>query len=74
MLYPGSDLALIRLVDEAMQSAGWHTNVDTGRMTFPAGDSSRNVYDGPVDSGQLEDIFGSQIDGIAYVSGEPDEL
>ena len=41
----GSDLALLRLVDEATQAAGWRTNVDTGRRAFPVGKNSRHVQD-----------------------------
>jgi hypothetical protein len=37
---------LIRLVKEALESAGWRTHVDTGRFTFPVGENTRNVADG----------------------------
>ncbi|KAJ4423676.1 hypothetical protein N0V82_001699 [Gnomoniopsis sp. IMI 355080] len=39
----GSDLALVRLVEEALNSANWQTNVDTGRYTFPLGGNSRKL-------------------------------
>lgn len=41
----GSDLALIRLVEEALLSAHWRTTVKTGRHTFPLGDNSRHIQD-----------------------------
>ncbi|KAL1865524.1 hypothetical protein Daus18300_007169 [Diaporthe australafricana] len=41
----GSDLSLLRLVQEATQAAGWRTNVDTGRRAFPVGKNIRHVRD-----------------------------
>lgn len=40
---PGSDLSLLRLAEEALRTAGWHTGVETGRYTFPIGDDGRHA-------------------------------
>ncbi|KAK0383810.1 hypothetical protein NLU13_9721 [Sarocladium strictum] len=39
----GSDVALIKLVQNAYRTAQWRTHVDTGRFTFPPAANSRNV-------------------------------
>ncbi|CAM1507834.1 Fc.00g046820.m01.CDS01 [Cosmosporella sp. VM-42] len=44
---PGSDVMMIQLVAQAFEHAKWRTQVDTGRLTFPLGNNSRNVKDGP---------------------------
>ncbi|KAK0121858.1 hypothetical protein ONS95_010137 [Cadophora gregata] len=41
----GSDLLLINLAEEALNSAGWPTQVKTGRETFDVGENIRNVQD-----------------------------
>lgn len=41
----GSDLALLRLVEEALRPTGWRTHVETGRYTFPVGHDGRHVKD-----------------------------
>ncbi|POS76042.1 hypothetical protein DHEL01_v205556 [Diaporthe helianthi] len=41
----GSDLALLRLIEEATQASGWRTNVDTGGRAFPVGKNGRHVRD-----------------------------
>lgn len=38
-------MVLISLVERALQSAHWRTNVETGRYTFPLGNNNRNVKD-----------------------------
>lgn len=47
----GSDMMLIRIVDEAFKSSGWPTQIQTGRYTFPLGNNSRNVRD------EAEDLY-----------------
>lgn len=75
MYTAGSDLALLRLVDEATQAAGWRTNVDTGRRAFPVGKNSRHVRDLGDDGRGGEVYIQQHVAGLAGVSdGAPDEL
>lgn len=71
----GSDLALLRLVEEATQAAGWRTNVDTGRRAFPVGKNSRHVRD-LGDDGRGGEVYVQQhVAGPAGVrEGTADEL
>ena len=41
----GSDLMLINLAKAALESAGWPTEVLTGRLMFELGDGIRNTAD-----------------------------
>lgn len=71
----GSDLALLRVVEEATQAAGWRTNVDTGRRAFPVGKNSRHVRDLGDDGRGGEVYIQEHVGGLAGVSdGTPDEL
>ncbi|KAL2275630.1 hypothetical protein FJTKL_01697 [Diaporthe vaccinii] len=71
----GSDLALLRVVEDATQAAGWRTNVDTGRRAFPVGKNSRHVRDLGDDGHGGEVYIQQHFDGLAGVSGgSPDEL
>lgn len=71
----GTDLALLRLVDEATRAAGWRTNVDTGRRAFPVGKNSRHVRDLGDDDRGGEGFFWQHIAGfVAVPNGAPDEL
>lgn len=71
----GSDLALLRLVDEATQAAGWRTNVDTGRRAFPVGKNSRHVRD-LGDDGRGGEVYMEQYvaDPVGFRDVTPDEL
>lgn len=71
----GSDLALIRLLEGALRSAKWRTQVDTGRYTFPLGNNSRNVDDqsGDGHDGMTFHVQ-SQQDVAGVVQGFVDEL
>ncbi|KAG8164618.1 hypothetical protein KVR01_004893 [Diaporthe batatas] len=71
----GSDLALLRLVEEATQASGWRTNVDTGRRAFPVGKNIRHVRD-LGDDGLGGELY-IQSNGAGVESGStsvPDEL
>lgn len=66
---------MIRLVEEALQSAEWRTEVDTGRYTFPVGNNGRNVNDGAHDGGQTAaapQLYGGA--GAGAVEWSVDEL
>ncbi|KFA46974.1 hypothetical protein S40293_09794 [Stachybotrys chartarum IBT 40293] len=41
----GGDLMMLRLVQRAFELADWRSTVDTGRLSFPLGNNSRNVDD-----------------------------
>lgn len=75
MYTAGSDLALLRVVEEVTQAAGWRTNVDTGRRAFPVGKNSRHVRD-LGDDGRGGEVYVQQhVASLAGVSdGTPDEL
>lgn len=62
---PGSDIALIELVQKSYHLAQWRTRVDTGRLTFPLADNPRNVDDRHIAGGEsLEPEWpGDQTDG-----------
>ncbi|KAK2611385.1 hypothetical protein N8I77_004725 [Diaporthe amygdali] len=71
----GTDLALLRLVDEATRAAGWRTNIDIGRRAFPVGKNSRHVRDLGDDDRGGEGFFWQHIAGfVAVPNGAPDEL
>lgn len=71
----GNDLALLRLVQDATQAAGWRTNIDTGRRAFPVGKNSRHVRD-LGDDGSGGEVYTKQhVAGLVDVpDGAPDEL
>ena len=50
----GSDLMMINLAKAALESAGWPTEVQTGRLMFKLGDGIRNTADA---------VEGDSIDG-----------
>lgn len=68
----GSDWKLIRAVERALQSAGWRTNVDTGRLTFPVENGGRNTGDGAIPDDDR--VIGTHTQNIAHTVGGPDEL
>ncbi|KAH8788395.1 amidase signature domain-containing protein [Diaporthe sp. PMI_573] len=71
----GTDLALLRLVEEATQAAGWRTNIDTGRRAFPVGKNSRHVRDLGDDGRGGEVYIQQHVAGLGSVSeSAPDEL
>ncbi|KAF3767012.1 hypothetical protein M406DRAFT_106416 [Cryphonectria parasitica EP155] len=72
----GSDLALLRLVHEALEMAGWRADIDSGRYTYPLGNNSRNVDDGLDDkANQAETFIEVHIDSMAHGHQLPvDEL
>lgn len=75
MYTAGSDLALLRVVEEVTQAAGWRTNVDTGRRAFPVGKNSRHVRDLGDDGRGGEVHVQQHVASLAGVSdGTPDEL
>lgn len=49
------DVMVIEVVKKAFELAQWRTRVDTGRLTFPLADNSRNV-----DDSHLEDASASE--------------
>lgn len=69
MYTAGSDLTLLRVVEEVTQAAGWRTNVDTGRRAFPVGKNSRHVRD-LGDDGRGGEVYIQQY--VAGLSGVPD--
>lgn len=71
----GNDLALLRLVQEATQAAGWRTDIDTGRRAFPVGKNSRHVRD-LGDDGRGGEVYMDQhvADVVGVSEGTPDEL
>lgn len=71
----GSDLALLHLVEEATQAAGWRTNIDTGRRAFPVGKNSRHVRDLGDDDRGGEVYVHQNVAGLGSVwNPVPDEL
>lgn len=71
----GSDLALLRLIEEATQAAGWRTNIDTGRRAFPVGKNSRHVRDLGDDDRGGEVYIHQNVAGLGSVPNPvPDEL
>lgn len=71
----GSDLSLLRLVEQATQAAGWRTNIDTGRRAFPVGKNSRHVRD-LGDDGRGGEVYAKQhvVGPVNIPVGTPDEL
>jgi hypothetical protein len=39
----GSDLSLLSIAEEALKSAGWQSNLLTGRYMLHVGDNNRNA-------------------------------
>ncbi|CAN8105645.1 unnamed protein product [Discula destructiva] len=69
----GSDVGLIRIVEGALHSAGWRTEVDTGRYTFPVVNNNWNLHDGENDDG-WESAKTFHSNGDAVSDSSVDEL
>lgn len=71
----GSDLALIGLVQDALNNAGWRSHIDTGRLAFPLGNHGRNVNDRVIERDGHAPVADPPADPVASdIAAPPDEL
>lgn len=61
----GNDLALLRLIQEVLESAGRRTKVSTGRYTFPVGSNTPDAHNGSNNDGQEASTLTFSLGGEA---------
>ncbi|PSR82855.1 amidase signature domain-containing protein [Coniella lustricola] len=73
----GTDAALVNFAREALEAAGWRTDITTGRLMYPLGqDNGRNVDDAPESDDTLTEVTeGHTADEVVFELSKPtDEL